>query len=393
MQTAHTARGRRREATSLRKWPSRGGKRPEGSNEKAFEAFYRRHVRDVYQYALAVLTNPADAEDVTQQTFLNAYRAFQRGERPEVPHNWLIKIAHNVCRMRWRTASRRPQEVALEEVREPAVYDEDKPTVDDVLRALETLPFNQRAALVMREVEGRNYNEIADVMNVSVAAVEALLFRARTNLRMRRRSLGVLTTVPLPAKLATAFGGGGGLFAAGSAVVGSDLALKAAAVVAGGIVAAGAGYQTVKAVTKPRSNRVYADVPNLAPPRAVAAPLHAVLTPKSQRSEIAGAAPAERMLAAKRLERRQTAPGESKDGSGAAASPAPGTGAAPPPAGGLASNAPSATSTVNGVLGAVKPPIPTPTTPSTPVQLPPTPTLPSVTVPTVPVLPPPPPLP
>ena len=81
--------------------------------DRAFESFYRKHVGEVYHYALAVLANPADAEDVVQTTFLNAYRAFQRGEHPHKPHNWLIKIAHNVCRMRWRQAKRRPQEVPL----------------------------------------------------------------------------------------------------------------------------------------------------------------------------------------------------------------------------------------------------------------------------------------
>ena len=84
--------------------------------DRSFERLYRRHVGDVYRYALAVLRNPADAEDVTQTTFLNAYRAFQRGERPIRPHNWLIAIAHNVCRMRWRQAGHRPREVALEAV-------------------------------------------------------------------------------------------------------------------------------------------------------------------------------------------------------------------------------------------------------------------------------------
>ena len=84
------------------------------SADRSFEQLYRRHAREVYQYALAVLANPADAEDVTQTTFLNAYRAFQRGERPLKPHNWLIAIAHNVCRMRWRQAGSRPREVALD---------------------------------------------------------------------------------------------------------------------------------------------------------------------------------------------------------------------------------------------------------------------------------------
>ncbi|MGH3064614.1 MAG: RNA polymerase sigma factor, partial [Gaiellaceae bacterium] len=61
--------------------------------DRAFERLYTRHVHDVYRYVLAVLRNPADAEDVTQATFLNAFRAFQRGDRPELPRNWLLKIA------------------------------------------------------------------------------------------------------------------------------------------------------------------------------------------------------------------------------------------------------------------------------------------------------------
>src|SRR3982750_4135931 len=83
-------------------------------SDRSFERMYKRHVGDVYRYSLAVLRNPADAEDVTQTTFLNAYRAFKRGERPEAAHNWLIKIAHNVCRQRFRTSARRPHEVEFD---------------------------------------------------------------------------------------------------------------------------------------------------------------------------------------------------------------------------------------------------------------------------------------
>ncbi len=251
METARAAKGSRRHNLSLRQLTPRRGQRDPKSADRAFESFYRKHVAEVYQYALAVLTNPADAEDVTQQTFLNAYRAFQNGERPHTPHNWLIKIAHNVCRMRWRQSSRRPQEVPLENAAEPAAFDDEKPALDEVLAALARLPFNQRAAIVMREVEGRTYSEIADVMNTTVPAVEALLFRARTNLRARRKALGVLTLAPLPGSLSTFFGGGGGgLVAAGGAVLGSELALKAAAVVVSGVVAGGLGFKAVKAVAK-----------------------------------------------------------------------------------------------------------------------------------------------
>jgi RNA polymerase sigma factor (sigma-70 family) len=221
--------------------------------DRAFEQLYERHAREVYQYALALLANPADAEDVTQTTFLNAYRAFQKGERPQKPHNWLIAIAHNVCRMRWRQAGSRPREVALDEAPEPAARDDEQPNVDEVLTALAALSFNQRAAIVMRELEGRSYQEIAGVLGVSVSAVEALLFRARRNLQVKRRSLGVLTTVPLPGSLASFIGGGGGAAVAGGAALGADAFLKAAAVVALGAATAGVGYKSVDAMTAPQA--------------------------------------------------------------------------------------------------------------------------------------------
>jgi RNA polymerase sigma-70 factor (ECF subfamily) len=152
--------------------------------DRAFERLYKKHVHAVYRYTLAVLHNEADAEDVTQTTFLSAYRAFQRGERPERPHNWLIKIAHNACRQRFRDSSRRPQEVAFDETLAAAATDDpDVPTASEIRRALGFLGFNQRAALVMRELEGRSYSEIAQILDVSVGAVETLIFRARRALR------------------------------------------------------------------------------------------------------------------------------------------------------------------------------------------------------------------
>src|SRR6266850_8249863 len=84
-------------------------------SDRGFERLYKRHVGDVYRYALAVLRNPADAEDITQTTFLNAYRAMKAGERPIMPRHWLLKIAHNSCRMRWVRNSRRPQEVEFDD--------------------------------------------------------------------------------------------------------------------------------------------------------------------------------------------------------------------------------------------------------------------------------------
>jgi len=153
-------------------------------SDRAFEKLYQRHVGDVYRYALVVMRNPADAEDVTQTTFMNAYRAFLRGERPRTAQNWLITIAHNVCRQRFRQLQRRPNELPFDEdVVEAVPDDDDTPSADDIRRALSHLAFNQRAAIVMRELEGRTYAEIAEVLEISTSAVETLIFRARRALR------------------------------------------------------------------------------------------------------------------------------------------------------------------------------------------------------------------
>jgi len=153
-------------------------------DEAAFERLYERNVEGVYRYALGMLGDAADAEDVTQTTFLNAYRAFKGGTHPEKPHSWLIAIAHNVCRQRFRQAQRRPREVAFDEgIGEAETVEPSTPSAEDLRRALSELPQNQRAALVMRELEGSSYAEIAGVLGVSVSALETLLFRARRSLR------------------------------------------------------------------------------------------------------------------------------------------------------------------------------------------------------------------
>jgi RNA polymerase sigma factor (sigma-70 family) len=270
--------------------------------DRAFERMYRRHLGDVYRYALAVMRNQPDAEDVTQTTFMNAYRAFQRGERPEKPQNWLIAIAHNVCRQRFRQSARRPTEVSFDEDIGDGIVgadEEEGPSAEDIRRALGHLAFNQRAALVMRELEGRSYAEIAEILELSPAAVETVIFRARRALReqlessltcgeaelaisqqldgrlsrkdkgalrahlreckecatfarrqrAQRSALRSLGAVPVPASLTSLFGGGGG-------AVGTGIALKAAVAVTAGAVVGGAGYEGVHQAVRHHQHRV-----------------------------------------------------------------------------------------------------------------------------------------
>jgi RNA polymerase sigma-70 factor (ECF subfamily) len=262
-------------------------------SDRGFERLYKRHVGDVYRYALAVMRNPTDAEDVTQTTFLNAYRAYvEKGSRPDKPQNWLIAIAHNVCRQRFRQTARRPSEVSFEDDIADTVTDDETPSGEDIRRALGHLAFNQRAALVMRELEGRSYVEIAEILEVSTSAVETLIFRARRALReqlegsltcgeaefaisrqldgrlprgergqlrahlrecsecagfarrqrAQRGALKTLALVPVPSSLLSLFGGGGG------AAVGTGLTLKAAAAVTAGLAIGGASYEGVRHV-------------------------------------------------------------------------------------------------------------------------------------------------
>jgi RNA polymerase sigma factor (sigma-70 family) len=153
------------------------------SPERALESLYRRHAGDVYRYALAVLGSPGDAEDVTQTTFINAYRAMERGEQPRQPRDWLRAIAHNLCRQHFRQAARRPHAAPLDEDVGELVADDEAPALDDLMRALKQLPYSQRSALVLREFEGRSLKEISTDLEVSPSAVETLLFRARRSLR------------------------------------------------------------------------------------------------------------------------------------------------------------------------------------------------------------------
>ena len=95
-------------------------------------------------------------------------------------------ITHNLCLQHFRQAARRPRQVELEDDTAAVVSDEQGLRVDDLVRALREIPVSQRAALVMRELEGRPIAEIAGVLGVSVSAVETLLFRAQKCARATR---------------------------------------------------------------------------------------------------------------------------------------------------------------------------------------------------------------
>jgi DNA-directed RNA polymerase specialized sigma24 family protein len=146
--------------------------------ERAFERLCRRQVADVYRYALVVLRDPDQAEEVTRRTLVEAHGAFVCGERPRNTRAWFLGLAYRACRERAGTDAEDDEPAA-------ALHDDGSPGPAEIHRGLSRLPFDERAALVMRELEGRSYAEIADVLELRPAAVELLVFEARRAFRQQ----------------------------------------------------------------------------------------------------------------------------------------------------------------------------------------------------------------
>jgi len=151
-----------------------------------FSELYRAHLKDVYSYSYYRVGNPHDAEDVTEQTFLQAYRHFERAQResegrPLRP--WLIRIAHNLAANHYRDRSRKPQTVLDETtpVAAPHTTEDIAEGRDELKRILEgvtQLPDERREALIMRFALGMDNREIARAMGKTDGATKVLIHRA-----------------------------------------------------------------------------------------------------------------------------------------------------------------------------------------------------------------------
>jgi RNA polymerase sigma-70 factor, ECF subfamily len=154
--------------------------------DAAFSDLYRAHLRDVYSYAYYRVGNHHDAEDLTTQTFLQAYRHFERARResngrPLRP--WLIRIAHNLAANYYRDRSRKPQTpiedagvLAAAHTTETLV--EHRDDLGRILDCVQELPDDRREALIMRFALGMDNREIARALGRTDGATKVLLHRA-----------------------------------------------------------------------------------------------------------------------------------------------------------------------------------------------------------------------
>ena len=154
--------------------------------DRRFSELYRAHLRDVYSYSYYRVGNHHDAEDLTEQTFLQAYRHYERAlresdGRPLRP--WLIRIAHNLAANHYRDRARKPQ-AALDSIAEPGAIHTTEDLVEGrdelrrILDGVDQLPDDRREALIMRFALGMDNKEIARALDRTDGATKVLIHRA-----------------------------------------------------------------------------------------------------------------------------------------------------------------------------------------------------------------------
>ena len=168
-----------------------------GGDTSAFEKVIERHQALVAGTAARMLGSNSDVEDIAQQVFIRVWKSARRYVPRAKFTTWLLKITRNLVFNELRRARRRAQvplqsDPAAEEI---PLKDETNPAPDASLlvnelrqaieEAIMQLPESQRMALVLRRYEQLSYEEIAEVLDLSVPAVKSVLFRARTELRSR----------------------------------------------------------------------------------------------------------------------------------------------------------------------------------------------------------------
>ena len=160
-----------------------------------------QYAPQLYSAALRMTRNPADAEDVVQETFLKAYRAYDSYTEGTNLKAWLYRILTNTYINKYRKAQRRPSEVELGELQDLYLYKRlgevsgasqsaeadmlDEFVDTDVIEALESLPETFRFPVLLADVDGFSYKEIAEILDIPIGTVMSRLHRGRKALQKK----------------------------------------------------------------------------------------------------------------------------------------------------------------------------------------------------------------
>ena len=162
-------------------------------NREAFDELVRRHQVRIYRLARVLAGGDGDAEDLAQETFIRAFRGIARFRGDSSFGTWLHRIALNVIKSHVSRRARRPRVVSStpdatrESLIENIASQDDfelvihrRQAIDD---ALGTLPADHRSLVVLRDIQGLEYHEIASITGLPLGTVESRIFRARQRLR------------------------------------------------------------------------------------------------------------------------------------------------------------------------------------------------------------------
>ncbi|MHB9154682.1 MAG: RNA polymerase sigma factor [Endomicrobiales bacterium] len=176
-----------------------------------FEEVFRRYKQRVFELAFRLFGNAGDAEDVTQEAFIRAYRAYDSFRQEAEVYSWLYRITVNLCRekIRKKTAAKKhipamlsldqafdddegnlsPREAADASEAAPPALLENEETRSAVRRAIESLPEKYAEVIMLRDIGDLPYGEISAITGVSVNALGVRLLRARALLREKLKGL------------------------------------------------------------------------------------------------------------------------------------------------------------------------------------------------------------
>ncbi len=176
------------------------------TRREEFEQEALVHLDLLYNTALRMTGNVQDAEDLVQETFVRAYKFFDKFKKGTNCKAWLFKIMKNNFINRFRKRAREPSTVSFEQIEgahgieaEPAGVsadfqlspDLDELVEDDIKNALDSLPMEFRMAVILSDISGFTYKEIAEIMDTPIGTVRSRLSRARGVLQKRLRDLAV----------------------------------------------------------------------------------------------------------------------------------------------------------------------------------------------------------
>ncbi len=169
-------------------------------DERAFSIIVRTYEQPVFNYVLRLTGDRSLAEDLTQEVFLRVYQGLPSFSLRSRFTTWLFQVAKNRVLDELRALERRPRAVvALEDIPPLEVVDapvERAEAIDAVWRAVEALNPDLKMALLLRDIVGLSYTEIAETLEVTLATVKWRIYKAREEVQLALRREGIVVSLP-----------------------------------------------------------------------------------------------------------------------------------------------------------------------------------------------------